>query len=415
MSIDTKGLALLIQEANDLSKKPRLTGQEERRNAWLLASISTLKHGGVTLVELDQEYVNERSRAAGMPTVQLPKPLTASQKEIRSWQAMVRGEHRDMGDGGNLSSQIGTYSGLGYFVPTDFYPQLFVAMAAHDALYDPENVTFISSTNGRPLPVPTAGDTENVATLTGEAGTLVSTDICEEGHVALGAYSFSSPRFVISLEAMQDLEQSFTAVELAKRFFSDRLARGIGNYLINGTGSGQPTGLLTALESVTPITAQGSAANTGGNETGATSLGSVDFAAAYEALDAAYLASPKCAWAMSNKTLGYLLTILDKYGNPLRLVQFVDGVPTIYGKNVIVCPSMPSVGASQIPVVLGDFSYFATRITTDDSTGIKTFTEAPGLAENGKVALRTFLRADSNVLWTDTSSPCPFVPIRNHS
>lgn len=40
-------------------------------------------------------------------------------------------------------------------------------------------------------------------------------------------------------------------------------------------GSGQPTGLLTALKSVTPITAQGSAANTGGSETGATSLGSV--------------------------------------------------------------------------------------------------------------------------------------------
>jgi Phage capsid family len=160
---------------------------------------------------------------------------------------------------------------------------------------------------------------------------------------------------------------------------------------------------------VPPVTAQGSAANTGGSETGATSLGSVDFAAAYEALDAAYLASPKCAWAMSNKTLGYLLTIVDKYGNPLRLVQFVDGVPTIFGKKVIVCPSMPSVGVSQIPVILGDFSYFATRIITDDSTGIKTFTEAPGLAENGKVALRTFLRADSKVLWTDTSSPCPFV------
>ena len=37
---------------------------------------------------------------------------------------------------------------------------------------------------------------------TNEAGTLVSTDIYEEEHVALGAYSFSGPRFVISLEAM---------------------------------------------------------------------------------------------------------------------------------------------------------------------------------------------------------------------
>ena len=343
MGVDTKGLALLIQEASALSKKARLDKQEERRNAWLLASISALKQGGITLAELDEQDINSRS---DLPEVRLAKPAqTATELEARSWQAMVCGEYRDMGTGGNLSSQVGTYSGLGYFVPTNFYPQLFAAMAAHDALYDPENVTFISSTNGRPLPVPTAGDTENVATLTSEAGTLVSTDIYEEGHVALGAYSFSSPRFVISIESMQDLEQSFTAVGLAKRFFADRLARGIGNYLINGTGSGQPTGLLTALESVTPITAQGSAANTGGNETGATSLGSVDFAAAYEALDAAYLASPKCAWAMSNKTLGYLLTIVDKYGNPLRLVQFVDGVPTIFGKRIIICPSMPSVAA----------------------------------------------------------------------
>ena len=246
-----------------------------------------------------------------------------------------------------------------------------------------------------------------------------SVDLYETGHVTLGSYNFSSPRFVVSMEAFQDLNvDSLTAIDLAKRFFADRLARGIGNYLINGTGSGQPTGLLTALENLgTPtVTAAGSSTNDGSSNTGANSLGSADFTAALELLDEAYASSSKCAWAMNKKTLTNVAGIVDKYGNLLDLVQFDDnGNATIFGIKVIICPSMPSIGVSNVPVVLGDFSYFATRIVTDETSGVKTFTEAPGLAENGKVALRTFVRADSNVLYTDTASPSPFVQIRNHS
>jgi hypothetical protein len=77
--------------------------------------------------------------------------------------------------------------------------------------------------NGRPLPILTAGDTENVATLISEAGSRTSTDFYETGHVVLGAYSFSSPRFVVSLEAFQDLnvnDEGLTAIALRKQNFS---------------------------------------------------------------------------------------------------------------------------------------------------------------------------------------------------
>jgi HK97 family phage major capsid protein len=325
---------------------------------------------------------------------------------------------RDMTEGAPMLPQIGTYNTTGgTFVPTGFFPQLFAALAEHDGLFDPENVTRIDSTNGQPLPVPTASDVENVANLISEAGSQTSGDIYATNHVVLGAYSFSSPRFVVSLEAFQDL-QGISVIDLAKRFFADRIARGIGNYLINGTGSAQPTGLLAALAAQTPITAQGSSVNDGGASTGANSLGSQDFSNALAALDEAYASSPKCAWAMNKKTLAAVSGQLDKYGNLLDLVQYdADGNPTIFGIKVVICPSMPSIGASNVSVVLGDFSYFATRIVTDGSSGIKVFTEAPGLAEYGKVSLRTFVRADSNILWTpgDGTSNCPFVQIRHHS
>lgn len=410
MTIDVKGLSLLIYEANELTKKPRLTRAEEIRSSFLMAAISAVK-SGASLEKVSSD-------------LNLRVSVDKSNAEARSWQALVldQFEKRDMNEGAPMLSQLGTYNTSGgTFVPTEFYPQLFAALAAHDALYDAENVTLIRSTNGRPLPVPTAGDIENVAAIVSatDPNSNTSVDLYETGHVVLGSYNFSSPRFVVSMEAFQDLNvDSLTAIDLAKRFFADRLARGIGNYLINGTGSGQPTGLLTAIANLgaPTVTAAGSAINDGSSKTGANSLGSQDFTAALELLDEAYASSPKCAWAMNKKTLSNVAGIVDKYGNLLNLVKYDDnGNATIFGIKVIICPSMPSIGASNVPVVLGDFSYFATRIVTDETSGVKTFTEAPGLAENAKVALRTFVRADSNVLFTDTGSPMPFVQIRNFS
>jgi hypothetical protein len=47
--------------------------------------------------------------------------------------------------------------------------------------------------------------------------------------------------------------------------------------------------------------------------------------------------------------------------------------------------------------------------------GVKVFTEAPGLIEQGEVGLRSFARADGKLLYTDTSAPSPFVLLANHS
>ena len=316
-----------------------------------------------------------------------------------------------------MISQIGTYTGLGYFVPTDFFPQLFTALKAHDILFDDDACTVIHSSNGRPLPVPVAGDTEVVASVVTEAGTQTSVDIDTTGNVVLGAYSYSTPRMVTSLEAFQDLDANLNAISLFKRFTADRIARGVGADLVNGNGTGKTLGLLPSLAAVgAPIVAAaGSSVNTGGVETGVNTLGSNDFAAAFGQLDAAYQASDKCAWAMNSLTLAKISSIVNKQGNQLNLVQYVGGQPFIYGIPVKICPSMDNLGASNVPVVLGDFSYWATRLVVDDMAGIKVYTQAPGLAENGKVGLRSFIRAHGALLYTDTGSPCPFITVRNHS
>jgi HK97 family phage major capsid protein len=425
--IDVRGLNLLVAEANELSSKASLNKHQERRFAYLQTAISAVK-AGATLAEVDHQLHNERALASGLSPVDFKK-LNTTEREARAWQAMLAGEEtfkahcvaekRDMVEG-DIPSRIGTYSGMGYFVPSGFFPQLFRSLKAHDALFDEESVTLIKSTNGRPLPIPTTTDTSVVADLISESYGQTSTDIFAENHTVLGAYSFSSPRFVFSIESEQDMDSAITMTSLAKEFFGDRIARGVGSYLINGTGINQPTGLLTALaaKGAPIVNAVGSADNDGASG-GTVRVGSNDLASALEQLDAAYAVSPKCAWAMNHNTLIQLASIVDKMGQLLNLVKFDDeGNPSIFGIGVIICPSLPDLAPGAQSIVLGDFSYWATRLVADEQSGMVVYREAQGLVEYGNVGVRSFVRADGNLIWApDPDSPaapntnCPFVVV----
>src|SRR6266853_1120410 len=110
--INTQELRGLLQEAGELSNKTNWTKQDERRNAFLLSAISAVKEGAASAI-----------------------------------------------------GRIGTYSGVGEFVPTEFFPELFRALAWYDVLFDEATCTVIKTTNGRPMTVPVAGDVEVVASV----------------------------------------------------------------------------------------------------------------------------------------------------------------------------------------------------------------------------------------------------------
>jgi HK97 family phage major capsid protein len=165
------------------------------------------------------------------------------------------------------------------------------------------------------------------------------------------------------------------------------------------------------------LTAAGSSANTGGSETGTTTLGSDDFKNAIGLLDQAYLNSEKCAWLMNRVTLNKIASVVTKQGLMLNLVQYIGGKPYIYGIPVKICPTLANSGSSAVPVILGDLAYWATRLIVGVDAGVRIYQEAPGLIENGKVGLKTFVRADGAILWNNVGNGAqsPFVYIMNHS
>ena len=416
MSVNVQELSTLLQEAGALSNKPNWTKADERRNAFLLSAISAVK-SGASLRDLELDYDNERRRQHGVKEHTVAMTV-AEELQARSFKAAF--ESRGMVEG-ETKTQLGTYSGLGFFVPTGLWSNLFSALAARDILFDEADCTVLRTSNGAPIAVPVLGDIEVVASVAGEGSSRSESAISSTDHAKLNTYTYDSKRWVVSLESVQDLVGALSVSNLANSVFASRLARGISRDLLTGDGVNRPTGLLTALDNigVTPVSAQGSVVNDGNAaHTGVTTLGSDDFAAAIAALDSAYLESPKACWAMNRRTLATVANIKSSTGQPIGLVQYAGKKPTIMGLPVKISPSIDDLGASKTPVILGDFSFWCTRLVTADETdgiGLYTYREADSLIENGNVGLACFSRAGGTLLYSDTGSPAPFITIRNHS
>lgn len=416
-----KDLAYVETEMASLAAKRNFDKTDERRMGVLKSQAASIR-AGASLRDIKLEDLGESKDTSF---------LTSEQRsEHRGWKHVLetgevmvsdvaRLNRRDMvEDTDNIKTRIGTYTGNGFFVPTGFYPQLFTTMKDADALFDEDAVTVIKSATGAPFTIPLMSDVEHIAAVVSESGSQTTVDIASADQAVLGSYSYSTNRWVVSMEAFQDAANGISILDLFKASMASQLARGIGKDMVTGNGTAKPLGLIPSLEAVGApvITAAGSNANDGDGLSGANSLGSQDFTAALQTIDSAYLSSPKCAFFMSNKTLNYLAGLLNKFGGPLGLVQFDgNGQARIFGINVRICPSMDSIGASNYPVVLGDGSYWATRLSVAADSGIRVYTEAPGLIDNGNVGLRTFVRADGELLYKDSSAPSPFVLIQNHS
>jgi HK97 family phage major capsid protein len=203
---------------------------------------------------------------------------------------------------------------------------------------------------------------------------------------------------------------------LFKSFSGSRWARAVGQYLVAGNGINQPNGLLTQLSALAAptVVAAGSSANDGSAATGATSIGSDDLANMIAKLDPMYLGSSKVAFGMNLSTFTTLLKLKDQDGRPL--VDFVNGARYIFGVPIKIAPNLPTIGASAYgTIVLGDWSFWATRlVNSPDDGGVQVFTER--YAEQGKVGMRMFGRADGGILWDgDVNSQCPFVVLQQHS
>ena len=277
-------------------------------------------------------------------------------------------ERRDVNEGAPMLSHIGTYSSLGYLVPTGFTAKIEDATKYFCPMLDSDvsGVTVLTTDTGNPLPMPTSNDTNQVATIVGEAAPVGEEDITAS-QVDFAGYKFSSGVVKASVELLQDSGVDIEAW-LSQRF-GIRFGRGIESYLTTGNGSGQPTGLLTAIEAsgVSQIVSVGSSANDGVGARNNT-IGSIDLVNLEHGVDPSYRRGAR--YMLHDLTLASLQSLLDKYGRPLWTPGLAENVPDkINGYPYVINQSMAAIGSGvsggDITMIFGDFSKYIVRKVKD--------------------------------------------------
>lgn len=278
----------------------------------------------------------------------------------------------------------GTGSQGGYTVQTDVAKQLIDTLKAYGGMRGV--AASITTSQGNALGYPTSDGTSEEGEWVPE-NTQASSGDPTFGTVALTAFKASTKIITIPFELLQD--SSIDIIAMVNKRQRDRLGRTMNKGFTIGTGTGQPTGFVTAA-SVGRIGATGST-------TAPTWEELVDL---QESIDQAYKDAGTCQFMMHQQTRKAVRKIKDGAGRPIWAEAYELGVKSgipaqLLGEDVTINNDMAQPGANAKTIGYGDFSKYMIRDVLDL---ILFRFEDSRYAEKGQVGFLGWARAGGNLL-----------------
>ncbi|MFF4752658.1 phage major capsid protein [Streptomyces sp. NPDC001270] len=368
------------KELLDTAEKEKrdLTTEEEQTYQRLSADLDKIDERVKDLAGAEQ-----RSKDAEDAFTQLlAKPAEARRQpaehesELRRW---ARGEMRGINiappAGVSFRDLVkGTATAGGNTVPTTFYGRLIAHLIEVSGLMM-AGPTVLNTASGETIEIPVT-TAHSSAALTAEAAPLNESDPAFAKRT-LGAYKYG-----VLLQASSELLTD-TGVDL-EGYLSMQAGRALGNafgtHAITGSGTGQPTGVITSA----------STGKTGG--TGAAGAFTADdLIDLFYSVIAPYRNSTSCGWLMRDATLGAARKLKDLQGQYLWQPSIQVGAPdTLLGKPVHTDPNVAAVAVSAKSVAFGDFSQYFVRM----AGGVR-FERSDDYAFNSDLTtFRAIIRAD---------------------
>lgn len=281
---------------------------------------------------------------------------TVADDELRKWARGEQGTPRalelkhDVAARGPINYRVLTTSTQGTnassIVPTDFYDMLIAHLIEVSGVMQC-GPTVLNTGGGETLQVPkTTG--HSTAASAAQAGSIATSD------PAFSMQTLSAYKYGVLLQVARELIDD-TAVDLLG-YLAMQAGRALGNAfgtdLINGTGSGQPFGIINNSVGVTGATTGVSGAPSYAN------LVDLEYS-----VIAPYRQSRSCYWLAADKTIGGFRKITDTVGRPIWEPSAVLGSPDLLlGKPLVADPFMPAQATSALSIAFGDFSQYFVRL-----------------------------------------------------
>lgn len=373
-----------LQALYDAAEGRDLTADEQVTEARINADVDGLMQRIEADLERTQRAasMNDIERRMSQLAAATPEERQVEDSEEARVRAFLRGETRTLTvNGSEQRVQVkGTTTAGGFTVPTSFYDRLVEHMIEVSGIMS-AGPTVLRTNSGENLQVPKT-TAHGTAAITAENAAISASD-STFGQVTLGAYKYG--RLVqVSRELVED-----TAVDLLGYLARDcgrSLGNAFGAHAVTGTGSSQPSGVVTG--STLGVTG-------GAGVTGAfTADNLIDL---FYAVISPYRSSPSCGWLMRDATIASMRKLKDSSNQYLWQPSIQVGAPeTLLGKPVYTDPNVAAVGLGAKSVIFGDMSTYFVRMVN----GVR-FERSDDYAFNTDlVTFRAILRADGALVDT---------------
>ena len=246
------------------------------------------------------------------------------------------------------AQSVGTGASGGYLVPQGFGAELLEALKAFGGMR--RVATTIQTASGAVLPWPTVDETGQMGEIVAENQQAGSQDVTF-GTTNIGSYKWSSKVFTLPFELLQDQGPGMDVEAFVRRAATTRIGRAQNAKYTNGTGTNEPTGIVTSA----PV---GRAAPNGQT----TTVTYDDMVYMEHSVDPAYRELPGVGWMFHDTTLRSLKLLKDSQGHPLWLPGLSAKDPDTFLRYAYtINQDMPQQAASAKSILFGDMSEFLIR------------------------------------------------------
>lgn len=339
-----------------------------------------VKDYGAEIARLQEMEAMEQELAKPVNTPLTGKPMSTTEKPEKTGraseaykQAMLTALRTNFRQVSNVLSE-GVDANGGYLVPEEYDHRLI-------DILDEENVMRKLGTR-----ITTSGEHKiNIAATKPAAAWIEEGGALTFGDATFDQIILDAHKLHVAIKVTEELlyDNAFNLENYIMQKFGKALANAEEDAFINGTGTGQPLGILAA---------------TGGADVGVTAK-SATAITADELIDLIYsLKRPyrkSAAFLLNDQTLAAIRKLKDNYGQYLWQPSLQAGEPDrILGYAAYTSPYFPAVAAGKAAVAFGDFSYY-----NIGDRGTRSFAELKELfAGNGMVGFVAKERVDGKLV-----------------
>jgi HK97 family phage major capsid protein len=359
------------------AEKRDLTGEENQTYDRIMADLDARSQVMETMKA--QAEREERAAEAMKGFESQVKPAVVSVPEVNEAElirSLARGEIRSH----SFEKRDVTKGSTGAPVPTSFYDQV-ILLARHVGPML-ETSTILNTAGGENLQIPSLA-AYSTGTVSSEAAAIGESDPTFNAFKTLGAYKYS---FLtqISREMVEDAGVDILGFLAAQT--GNALGYAVNNALTVGTGTTQPTGIVTAA---------GSGITGGTGVSGAfTADNMIDLV---YSVDTAGRTLPGTGWQMNAQAIAAVRKLKDSAGQYLFSPSLsADARDLLLGYPIFENPAMAAPATSAKSVIFGHLpSYFARTVG-----GLRLDRSDDYAFQNDLITFRATMRVDGNLIQT---------------